>query len=45
MKLEKDPSRSRDSPPGKAVVKERILEKFDLSKGISRKKGCAADAL
>lgn len=40
-KLEKDPSKSRDSPPEKAVVKERIPEKFDFSKGISRKKGPA----
>lgn len=42
MKLEKNPGKSKASPPGKAVVKERIPEKVDLSKGISRKKGCAA---
>uniref|UniRef100_H3CJL8 non-specific serine/threonine protein kinase n=1 Tax=Tetraodon nigroviridis TaxID=99883 RepID=H3CJL8_TETNG len=39
---EKNPSKSRDSPSGKAVAKERIPEKFDLLKGILRKKGCAA---
>ncbi len=27
-------SKSEDSPPEKTVVKERILEKIDLSKGI-----------
>lgn len=42
MKLEKNPSKSRDSLPGRGVIKERISEKFDLSKVISRKKGCAA---
>ncbi|CAF94419.1 unnamed protein product [Tetraodon nigroviridis] len=33
MTLEKNPSKSRDSPSGKAVAKERIPEKFDLLKG------------
>lgn len=35
MRLEENPSKSVDSPSEKTVVKERILEKIDLSKGIS----------
>lgn len=31
---EENASKSKDSPPEKTVVKERILEKIDLSKGI-----------
>lgn len=33
--LEENTTKSVDSTPEKAVVKERILEKIDLSKGIS----------
>ncbi|KAG7216798.1 hypothetical protein INR49_021196 [Caranx melampygus] len=31
--VEESPSKSEDSPPEKTVVKERVLEKIDLSKG------------
>lgn len=31
--LEENPSRSVENTPEKAIVKERILEKIDLSKG------------
>lgn len=32
--LEENVSKPKDNAPGKAVVKERVLEKIDLSKGI-----------
>ena len=32
--IKESASKSEDSPPEKSVVKERILEKIDLSKGI-----------
>lgn len=35
VSLEENASKSEESPPEKTVVKERILEKIDLSKGIS----------
>lgn len=33
VRVEESPSKSDDSPPEKTVVKERVLEKIDLSKG------------